>query len=111
MAALVLVPVDHPWEFGWSALVAIGTLLLAVGTGWLGWQTRRLAQQTKREVASHEKPRLVLGRPSDNRNIEVSPDVHVLVIYLANLELDQRLTYTSCSNPGALRPSRGITVP
>jgi hypothetical protein len=52
----------HPWEFGWEALVAIGTLSLAVFTGYLGWKTRTLAKSTADEVAAQARPLLVPGR-------------------------------------------------
>jgi hypothetical protein len=39
-----------PWEFGWEALVAIGTLALAAATGLLALSTRNLAARTSEEV-------------------------------------------------------------
>lgn len=43
-----------PWEFGWEALVAIGTLGLALATAALAWSTRNLAKETADEV-EHSK--------------------------------------------------------
>jgi len=41
-----------PWAFGWDALVAIGTLLLAATTAGLAFLTRRLAAASTADVAS-----------------------------------------------------------
>lgn len=35
------------WTFGWEALVALGTLLLAGATAYLAWNTRSVADQTR----------------------------------------------------------------
>jgi hypothetical protein len=43
-------PAD-PWEWGWDALVAIGTLALAVVTVVLAWSTRRMARAAAQDVA------------------------------------------------------------
>jgi hypothetical protein len=48
MSALAADP--SPWKFGWEALVAIGTLVLAAATGGLAWSTRSLAKKTAEEV-------------------------------------------------------------
>jgi hypothetical protein len=49
--ALSMVATDpSPWEFGWEALVAIGTILLSVATGALALSTRNLAAKTAEEV-------------------------------------------------------------
>lgn len=47
------------WAFGWEALVAIGTLLLATATVVLALVTRRVATATKDEVASQSRPVLL----------------------------------------------------
>jgi hypothetical protein len=50
MLSSVLSEAPSPWEFGWDALVAIGTLLLAAVTAALAWSTRNLAAKTATEV-------------------------------------------------------------
>jgi hypothetical protein len=50
MTHVVLAAESSPWEFGWEALVAIGTLALALATAGLAWSTRRLAARTTEEV-------------------------------------------------------------
>jgi hypothetical protein len=55
------VGVTHPWEFGWEALVAIGTIGLATVTGYLAWTTRGLARETAAEVAAQSRPVLIPG--------------------------------------------------
>lgn len=54
MAFWIVAVEASPWGFGWEALVAIGTLLLAVATGGLAWSTRNLASKTAEEV-EHSK--------------------------------------------------------
>jgi hypothetical protein len=48
-----------PWEFGWEALVAIGTLTLAFFTWRLARQTGDLARETASEVRSNARPVLI----------------------------------------------------
>jgi hypothetical protein len=48
-----------PWEFGWEALVAIGTLTLAFFTWRLARQTGDLARETANEVRSNARPVLI----------------------------------------------------
>ena len=52
------------WAFGWEAVVAICTGALAIGTGWLGYSTWRLAQQTKAEVVGLSRPVLKMSGAS-----------------------------------------------
>lgn len=49
-AILTGVAEASPWKFGWEALVAIGTFVLALATGGLAWSTRSLAAKTAEEV-------------------------------------------------------------
>jgi hypothetical protein len=51
---------DFAWAFGWEALVAIGTLALAVFTAWLALSTRSLARETSRELRATWRPVLVV---------------------------------------------------
>jgi hypothetical protein len=44
-----------PWEFGWEALVALGTFTLAAATAFLAWKTWTLATTTAREVEAAER--------------------------------------------------------
>jgi hypothetical protein len=53
-----------PWAFGWEAVVAICTGALAIGTGWLGFSTWRLAQETKAEVVGLSRPVLKMSGAS-----------------------------------------------
>jgi hypothetical protein len=50
-----------PWEFGWDALVAIGTLTLATVTGALAYVTWRLARSSAAEARSQARPALIPG--------------------------------------------------
>jgi hypothetical protein len=48
--------VTHFWEFGWEALVAIGTIGLTLVTAYLAATTRRVAKATLAEVSSQWRP-------------------------------------------------------
>jgi hypothetical protein len=50
-----------PWEFGWDALVAIGTIGLAGVTGTLAYMTWRLARSTAAEARAQTRPVLIPG--------------------------------------------------
>lgn len=50
-----------PWEFGWDALVAVGTLALAAVTGSLALMTWRLARAAGAEARSQTRPVLIPG--------------------------------------------------
>lgn len=55
------------WALGWEALVAIGTLGLAVATVVLAAQTRALARQTTKDVEAQFVPILLPGdRPAQS---------------------------------------------
>lgn len=64
-AAVRAVSGSSPWGFGWEALVAIGTLTLAVSTVLLAIATRSLAKKTAQEV-EHS------GRQAEAMNAQVS---------------------------------------
>jgi hypothetical protein len=51
----------HGWEWkGWSALVALGTMGLALGTVWLAWTTRRAVKTSAAELIAGNRPVLTL---------------------------------------------------
>ncbi|HYI36255.1 MAG TPA: hypothetical protein VEX39_06610 [Thermoleophilaceae bacterium] len=52
-----------PWEFGWEALVAIGTLGLAGATALLARTTRDVSQATGRQVSVDQQQILQAQRP------------------------------------------------
>jgi hypothetical protein len=45
-----------PWEWGWEAFVAIGTVLLAAATVGLAWSTRGLAKASEAELRAQWRP-------------------------------------------------------
>ena len=47
-----MVPDAGVWTFGWDALVAIGTIGLALVTGYLAWQTRGSVREIRNEAAA-----------------------------------------------------------
>jgi hypothetical protein len=50
MAPSIIAADPSAWQFGWEALVAIGTLALATATWWLARKTGGLAETTAQEV-------------------------------------------------------------
>jgi hypothetical protein len=46
----------NPWEFGWEALVAVGTLLLALATAYLALRTRTLAKASEADLRVQWRP-------------------------------------------------------
>jgi len=61
-----LIQAAAPWAFGWDALVACGTIALALATVILGLITRGVAKATAEEVQSQSRP--VLLATSLNRS-------------------------------------------
>ena len=82
-----------PWEFGWDALVAIGTLTLAGVTGILAAVTSRmasktsdLATETAEDVRSGVRPVLIdaAGRAKPTLSMDGSVDVGTLTLSVGN---------------------------
>jgi hypothetical protein len=63
------------WSFGWEALVAVGTLGLAVATVVLALLTRALARSGTAEVRAQWRPVLVLGVDPWSSPAEMAADV------------------------------------
>jgi hypothetical protein len=63
MALTIWMAVAEPsaWGFGWEALVAIGTMLLAGATFVLAWSTRRMAKATAQDVSAQWRPAIAPG--------------------------------------------------
>jgi hypothetical protein len=53
---------DGGFQWGWDALVAIGTIALALGTLLLAWSTRSTAKASSEEVRAQWRPALVPGQ-------------------------------------------------
>jgi hypothetical protein len=82
-----------PWEFGWDALVAIGTLTLAAVTGILAAITSRmasktsdLATETAEDVRSGIRPALIdaAGRAKPTLTMDGSVDVGTITVSVGN---------------------------
>jgi len=58
-AAVVADP--RSWALGWEAIVALGTLALALATVVLAWKTKMLADESVQDRASQSRPVLVPG--------------------------------------------------
>jgi hypothetical protein len=57
----------HPWDFGWDALVAIGTLSLAAATFVLVMATYKVSKQGDREIRALSRPVVLLQELTDVR--------------------------------------------
>jgi hypothetical protein len=59
-------PPPDPWAFGWDALVAIGTLTLALATAGLALLTRRVAKASAADLRSQWRPVILPGELGPN---------------------------------------------
>ena len=72
-----MIAVNASWEFGWDALVALGTLALALVTGTLAFMTWRLARSATAEARSQSRPALIPGLGGDlPGTIDIRPLAH-----------------------------------
>ena len=70
---MVAVAVTAPWEFGWDALVALGTIGLALFTAGLAWSTRSLAAASAEDQRAQWRP-LVIAAPDNEVGVSTDPD-------------------------------------
>jgi hypothetical protein len=70
------------FEWGWDALVAIGTIALALGTFVLALSTRRAAKASAEDVRSQWRPVIVPGSSVD---VEFDEDFEVMIIVVRNV--------------------------
>jgi hypothetical protein len=54
----------NPWGFGWEALVALGTLVLALATFYLALRTSTLAKASEAEMRAQWRPVILPGSDS-----------------------------------------------
>jgi hypothetical protein len=80
----VVLIADGAWTFGWSALVAFGTIGLASVTGWLAWSTRNLARETSEEIVSSYRPVIVPGPSSTRTLMDEAPNGLTLRVGIRN---------------------------
>jgi hypothetical protein len=110
----VLLAEAAPWDWGWDALVALGTIGLAVFTALLAVATFQTAQTAARDVRAAWRPVIV---PGEDVEVVWIPDTHVLQLALRNVgpgaayELeaaldpgDGSLTPASRFPPGSVNP-------
>jgi hypothetical protein len=64
-----------PWEFGWDALVAIGTLALASGTVFLAWTSSNLAQTSEADLRAQWRPVLLVPPVVESRDGTTIPGI------------------------------------
>src|SRR4051812_7525762 len=98
-----------PWSFGWEALVAIGTLGLAVATVVLALVTRALAESSTKEVRAQWRPVILPGldRPQHRAALDVlmssSQKVH-LSVRIRNAGRGPALYVRAYLEPGGISP-------
>ena len=109
-----------PFEWGWDALVAIGTLALAAATVLLAWSTRRLAAATAQDVAAQWRPAITPGK-----SVEVTFDHAAREVYLSlrnvgagaayfvdiGLDLGSKVFPAAPWEPNGTEPSNFAVVP
>lgn len=103
------------WAFGWEALVAIGTLLLACVTAGLAWLTRTLAKSSAADVRSQWRPVILPGT-----KLAYDPDGKLLVVAIRNSGRGPALFVRTTLDPtgnspdnwnlGALAPGDEVTL-
>jgi hypothetical protein len=102
-----------PWELGWNALVAIGTLALAFGTGGLAVMTWRLARSAAAEARSQARPALIPGRGGNvleaisQARLEYRPEQQHLVVNIRNAGRGPALFVRVALEPSGNSPSSG----
>lgn len=69
------------FEWGWDALVAIGTLTLAAATMLLAWSTQRAAKATALDVSTQWRPAIVPGVEAE---LIYTPDERLAMVRVRN---------------------------
>jgi hypothetical protein len=111
MQGVTEVATSSAWEFGWEALVAIGTLGLALATAVLAWSTRRVAQATQAELSASWRPVLMLVDSTwrDRRPWTAVPGVTYLPGDTRSLVVSDDLVRITIVNVGR-GPAIGVTL-
>jgi hypothetical protein len=92
-------------HFNWDSLVAIGTLALALVTGFLAWKTKGLADQTAEEVASEARPVLVPGKRGEGSPLLVNLQDRGLRLWIHNAGRGPALDVQALLQPGNREPT------
>lgn len=80
--SVVLIQVAASWEFGWDALVAIGTIGLAVFTAGLAFSTRLLASASRAEQRAQWRPMIIVG---EDTSADYVPDEGIFLVSIRNV--------------------------
>lgn len=106
LAGITIHTAGGGWDLGWEALVAIGTLLLSIATGYLAWKTRALARETALEVAAQNRPVLVPGNTVDGtpQPLLFSAGAQQLEVDIRNAGRGPALDIDAVMEPANLRP-------
>jgi hypothetical protein len=93
------------WTFGWDALVALFTLLLASATVWLAYTTRRLTAATTNDVEAQWRPVLIPGAYV-HLDPKLNPEAqrNVLILELHNAGRGPALYVRIHLDPGGASP-------
>jgi hypothetical protein len=93
-----------PWEFGWDALVAVGTLLLALATFSLALRTGNLAKWSEADVRAQWRPNILPASDSLTRAIVYDESEHSLCVRVQNAGRGPALYIRTHMEPGGVSP-------
>ena len=99
-----------PWALGWEFVLALVTLLLAAGTGWLAWTTRKLARTTAEEVQGQTRPVLVPLRATYEAPEEGS-DYYHRIVQLRNIGAGPALNVAARIGRGSTQEGGSDSIP
>lgn len=73
------------FEWGWDALVAIGTIGLAIGTFLLAWSTRNAARATASEVRAQWRPAIAPTADVEVDYVTDTSDIAMMILGIRNV--------------------------
>lgn len=95
----------NPWEFGWDALVAVGTLLLALATAYLALRTRTLAKASEADLRVQWRPVILPASDSPStRGISYDESEGSLRVRVRNAGRGPALYIRTHLEPGGISP-------
>ena len=116
LAHLILLGETTSWAWSWNALVALGTIGLALGTVWLAWSTRSSVRAARDEQSAAWRPVLVV-RP-ESSSISMAKDCPTGVEFNVSNEgrgpalmIDATLSYSIHLDRKEVRASRVGVLP
>jgi hypothetical protein len=101
----VLLLAVSPWEFGWEALVAVGTLLLALATFYLVLRTSALAKSSESDLRAQWRPVILpASYPSLGESVGYDANADLLFVRVQNAGRGPALHVRTQVEPGGISP-------